>query len=409
MASDRTTADSVLKEFYLDPARDILNSKVFLLSQVEHNSEDIEGRRAVLSINTGRNQGVGARAEGGTLPTAGNQAFSEERVGLKYNYGRIQLSGPVMRSTKSQRGSFLRAIDAETKGVVRDLRNDVNRQLYGVSDGMIVTLGASGATNTGTVQNPTPTKMRQLQVNMAIDIGTSANPVATATNRVITSVNATAGSFVFNGAAVAITAADRVTRFGSGGTGVAQKELTGLQTQVAASGTLWNVDPTLAPDWASYVDANAGVNRPVAEAMFTKAEMEVNIRSGETPKLWVTSDGVLRAVSALLTSLKRFPGTVKLEGGFRGIDVSSPTQGEGGENDVGMVFEKDCPTNDAFLLTTKRLQWYMMSDWEFMEEDGALFSRVPNTDAYEATLFCYSELATDGRNAHARVTDLTPA
>jgi hypothetical protein len=74
-----------------------------------------------------------------------------------------------------------------------------------------------------------------------------------------------------------------------------------------------------------------------------------------------------------------------------------------------MVFEKDCPTNDAFLLTTKRLQWYMMSDWEFMEEDGALFSRVPNTDAYEATLFCYSELATDGRNAHARVTDLTPA
>jgi hypothetical protein len=74
-----------------------------------------------------------------------------------------------------------------------------------------------------------------------------------------------------------------------------------------------------------------------------------------------------------------------------------------------MVFDKDCQANTAWGVTTRRFQWYKMSDWEFMEEDGAVLSRVPNVDAYEGTLFLYSEFATDGRNAHAKIADLTEA
>jgi hypothetical protein len=139
----RSTADAVLKEFYLPGIRSILNNELFLLSQVETNSEDIEGRRAVLAINTGRNQGIGARAEMGTLPDAGHQTYNEERISLKYNYGRIQLSGPVIRSMGSDRGSFTRAIQSETQGVTRDLRNDVNRQLYAGGVGTIAVLSAA--------------------------------------------------------------------------------------------------------------------------------------------------------------------------------------------------------------------------------------------------------------------------
>lgn len=406
MALDRTNADAVLKDFYLDPARNILNSTVFLLSQVEANEEDIEGRHAVLAINTGRNQGVGARKERENLPTAGQQGWSEARVPLKYQYGRIELSGPVMRSTRSDRGSFVRAIDSEVKGVVRDLRNDINRQLYGLSNGTIVTVAAGSGINTLTVENPTPTKMRQLQVGMTVDIGTPANPTVRASARVITAVNAAAGTFTISGAAISPSAGDMVSRTGSGGTGNDQRELTGLQTQVAASGTLWGIDSANVPDWSSYVDHNNGTPRPVAEAMFTQAQMEVNIRSGEEATLWVTSDGVLRNTAALITSLKRFPNSVALKGGFSGIDMTVPTQGNGGPNQVVMAYDKDCPSPDAFLLTPSRLQWYRMSDWEFMEEDGSMWSRVPNQDAYEATLFAYVELATDGRNAHARITDL---
>ncbi|HEV7535239.1 MAG TPA: hypothetical protein VGP90_06365, partial [Acidimicrobiia bacterium] len=167
MALTRTTADSVLKEFYLPGIRKILNNTVFLLTQIESNSEDIEGRRAVLSINTGRNAGVGARNEGETLPAAGQQGYAEERIWLKYNYGRIQLTGPVIRSMGSDKGSFTRALQSETEGVTRDLRKDVNRQLFGTSDGKIAQ-AASAAGQVITLTTPTPTQLRQMQVGMVI-------------------------------------------------------------------------------------------------------------------------------------------------------------------------------------------------------------------------------------------------
>jgi hypothetical protein len=407
MSQTRTTADEVLKEFYLPGMRNTLNSTVFLLSQIETNSEDIEGRRAVLAVNTGRNQGIGARAESGTLPTAGRQSYSEQRISLKYNYGRIQISGPLIRSMGSDRGSFTRAVTSETDGVVRDLRNDVNRQLYSDGTGMICTLAAAAAGNTATLQSATATQLRQLQVGMYIDIGTAANPTATASNRQITSINTTAGTFVFDGAAVAITVNDRVTRTGSGGTGSDQKELTGLRAQVDSANSLWNIDPASVPAWVSYVDDNGGVNRAVAENLFIRAQNEVNIASGEDIDLWITSDGVHRGVAALLTSLKRFPTTNELKGGYTGLDMSSVGQGNSGGKTVSMVWEKDCDANTAYGLSTRKFQWYRMSDWEFMEEDGAVLNRVPNTDAYEATLFVYAEMATDARHAHAKIEDLT--
>lgn len=407
MSQTRTTADAVLKDFYLPAVRNVLNSEVFLLSQLEMNSEDVEGRAAVLSINTGRNHGVGARAELGTLPAAGRQGYSEQRVNLKYNYGSIKISGPLMRSMGTDQGSFTRPLQSETTGVIRDLKNDVNRQVYGDGSGKIVPI--SGA-NTGAVvpiANATNTQIRQLEEGMVIEIGTLAEAAAgTATAAVIASVQVAAKTVTLT-ATVTTAASDFIFRAGSGGSGADQKELTGLSAIVDSTGELFNIDPATVSKWASYEDANGGSNRAVAETMFTKAAMEVNIRSGESIDLWVTTDGVHRGVANLLTSLKQFPSTNQLKSGYTGLDMGSVSQGNSGSQEVTLTYDKDCTGNTAYGLTTKRLQQYRMSDWEFMEEDGSVLSRVSGQDAYEATLFCYHEIATDARNAHAKIADLT--
>jgi hypothetical protein len=73
-----------------------------------------------------------------------------------------------------------------------------------------------------------------------------------------------------------------------------------------------------------------------------------------------------------------------------------------------MFYDKDMTeVGVAYGLTTRRFQTYEMSDWEFMQEDGAILNRVPNTDAYEGTLFKYHEMATNGRNAHAKISGIT--
>lgn len=397
-----TTADSALKEDYMPAIREQINNAVMLLQQVEKNTTDIEGRRAVLSLHVKRSSGVGARVEGGTLPTAGNQGYAEERVPVKYNYGRIQLSGPVIRAMKSDRGSFTRAVQSESQGIANDLKRDVNRQLWGTTDGKIATCGTTSSSVTVVLATTTTAvQMRQLEVGMIVDIGTVAAPTTEATARTITAVDTANKTITVSGATFSTSGTDFVFRTGLNGTGSTQGvELTGLQTIVAASGSLFNVDPTTNPVWASQVDSNSGTLRSISESLVAKTMHNTEISGGVPLNLFVSSDGVHRSYANLLTALKRFTNTVEVKGGFKGLDITA------GGGSVPLVWDRDCPSNKLFGLNTDHLFEYQTSDWEFMQEDGAVLFRVSGADAYEATLFKYHELTTDKRNAHALISDI---
>lgn len=400
MALNLTTADAALKEDYQTSIREQVNQKFMFLEQIEKNSDDIEGRRAILSLHVTRNSGVGARAEGGTLPTAGEQGYTEERVPLRYNYGRIKLSGPVIAAMKSDKGSFTRAVDSESKGVVKDLRRDVNRQLFGTSNGVIATCGTTVASVTVQLLAATSlVQMRQFEVGMIVDIGTVASPSTVASARTITAVDRTNKTITVSGATLSTTSGTHfVFRTGSGGDGPAQKELTGLQTTVAASGTVFNVNPATVPSWVSYVAASVG---SISDVKFESMIDNVSIEGGEVPNLIITTDGVRRAYSATLTSQKRFADSLELKGGFKALSVSA-----GGEP-VALTWDRDCPAQTAFVVNTSHFMQFQMSDWNFADDDGAVLSRVSGEDAFEAYLRKYHELATDKRNAHGIMTGIT--
>lgn len=396
-----TNADAALKEDYQPAMREQLNNKFMLLAQIEKNTKDVEGRRAILSLHTKRNSGVGARREGGPLPTAGSQGYTEERVPLRYNYGRIQINGPVIRAMKSDNGSFVRAVESETKGVVTDLKRDVNRQLFGTSNGVIAT-GASSAGQVITLAAATTeVQLRQIEVGMVIDVGTVANPVLKAAAVEVSAVNTAAKTVTVIGTLGAVAGTDFIFRSGAGGSGANQQELTGLQSIVAATGTLFNVDPTVTPVWASTVSSNGGTPRNATENVFAKALQQADIAGSPGVDLFVTSDGVHRGYNAQLASMKRIVNTLDLKGGYKGLAISAGSDGE-----VPLTWDRDAPNGLAFGLSSAHLFQHEASDWEFMDEDGAVLSRVSGVDAYEATLFKYHELTTDQRNAHILVSDL---
>lgn len=402
MALTLATADAALKEDYQPAIREQLNQSVMFLQQIEENTKDVVGRRALLSLHVGRNSGVGARAEGGTLPAAGNQAYAEERVPLRYNYGRINLSGPVIRAMRNDEGAFVRALDSETKGMVNDLRRDVNRQLFGTSDGVIVVVGAGSTTTVVTfATTATAVQKRQIEVGMHVDIGTASPFTSIGTDRTVTAVSAT--TFTVTPAfAGAPAAADSVVRQGSGGSGAAQVELTGLQSIVASSGTLFNVNPTTFPSWVSHVNTSASA-RSVSETLLASLMHNTAIQGGEDLDLFITSDGVHRAFAAQLEAQKRFPNTLELKGGYRSLAVNA------GGGEVGLIWDRDAPSNLVYGLNTNHLFQHSMSDWEWMQEDGAVLSRVTGTDAYEAVLFKYHELTSDKRNAFSKADNIIEA
>jgi hypothetical protein len=414
MSLDFTAASAALKEDYQPAIREQVNNQIMLLNQIETNTDDVEGEEAVLSLHTGRNSGVGARAEGGTLPTAGSQAYTKARIPVKFNYGRIKVSGPIIEGMKSNRGSFTRAVDSEAKGIVTDLKRDVNRQCYTPSNGVIATVVS---VSTNTITFGTEAEVRRLEVGNLYDFY-DGDFAADDTNVTLESVNISAKTATFDGLS-GVDAGDWVVNAGvtMGGAAVTSKatedatrEIHGLE-DIITNGTgtgatdglahpwLHGIDGTATSRWQSY---ESDVSAAPTDSVFEEALNEVELASGEQAGLVITSHKAARAYAATLKAQKRFSNSVELKGGFSAITVQTAGQGE-----VPLWAERDCLDDVAFLVNTECITHWVMSDWSFMDRDGSVLSRVANEDAYEATLYKYHEIGTDARNRHGVLTGLT--
>jgi hypothetical protein len=395
---DLTAASAALKDVYLPVVRDQLNRSNWLLSQIEKNTEDFEGNRAVLSLHVGRNPGIGFRADGADLPTAGKQARTTSYIDMRYSYGRIEVTGPTIKTMKSNKGSFVRAVESEMKGVVNDLKRDWSRVLFGFGDGRIMQLGTTTASTTVVAATSADrAAFRVLEEGAVIDIGTVASPATVASARTVLSVDADAGTFVISGAAVTTSASHFVFRSGSGGADI---EAVGLRQIVSdADDNFQGVDTGVYPLWkAAAVEDAAGAT--LTDTLLEEVLDEVDIESGEMPDIIVTTHGVLRNYAASLKDNKRFTNTVELKGGFKAVSIDTPA------GSMNVMRDRDVPDGYAFVLNTSHLSLFVLSDWEWMDDDGAVLSRVSNKDAYEATFYKYANLGTDQRNAHALIFNL---
>lgn len=402
-----TLADSMLKDVYGPSMREQINNNFDFLNSVSRNTEDFEGRQAVLSLHMGRSAAVGAIAETGNFPAAGYQRSATQKIDVMQQSGRIELSVKVIKSMASDEGSFVRAVENEQRRIVQDAKFDVSRQVFGTSDGVIASAASEAANVITLAAATTTTQMRQFYKNMRIDLGTVANPTLKGSALVITAVDVANRTLTVTGtiSGAAVTTTDRVFRAGAGGDSTGpngQLELTGLQTIVNNSGTLHNVNPTNDPEWVSEIDENSGTNRAATDNIFEKMMDNIFVVGGEDPDWIQTSFGVQRNYAAQLKSQKRFdsPPTT-LAGGFTAPSVSTP------RGTIAFTVDRFNPENTAFVLNSMHLIEFLMDDWDFMDDDGAVLSRVSNTPAYEAAFLKFHELATDKRNAHGRIDDLT--
>jgi hypothetical protein len=400
-----TEAAGVLKEFYTGVIREQLNNKTVLSAQLKRGADniDVASQEAVFPIHVQRNSGIGMVADGGSLRSPGNQKSTKARVPLRTHTGRVRFTMQTLKAMRSDKGAFERAATSETKRIVNDLRSDRNRQLFGTSDGVIASTGVTTSSTTVVLAAATTAvELRHLSVGMRIDIGAVASPTAVASDREITAVNVAAKTITISGAAVTTATTDRVFRAGNGGAtgGVGQVELTGLRTIVSDTGTLHSVNPTTFPVWKATVSANGGTNRSITENLLEAQMDAVSIDSDSEIDIVVTSHGVMRAYSTLLTTLKRFPGTNDLKGGFKGLDITA------GGKTATMVKDKDSPLNTAFGLSLDALEINEWCDWEWME-DPDMFRQTPDKLELEATIYKIEDLGTGQRNAHFKLADLT--
>ena len=402
------TLTSVTKEVYEGKLRNQFNDEVVLLKRIQRNgggstiTNTVGGKYVTFPIHVYRNSGIGARREGENLPVAGNQGTAPVQVRLKYQYGSVQLTGQSLRLVDKDFQAFISALDMEMEGLKNDLAKDLNRQIYGNGTGAIGTVSTVGANTTATVTSG----IQNFQVQEVVDVYVPATLLADGAPKsvgvTITAVDAAAGTITVS-PSVTWAAGDVVVRTGS-----ANREWTGLAAIVNNSGTLYNVDPNTYPIWKSVVDNGTppGTNRPLSESAMIRNVHAVRTNGGKTTLL-LSSLGVQRAYWNLLVQARRFSNTKEFTGGYTGL-VFTTDAGE-----VPMVADIDCPYNRIYGLSEPNIRLYRDADWEWMDYDGSMWDRVPGSvagtikDAYGATMFQYSELGTDRRNAHFVMNDIT--
>jgi len=406
MAATLTSIESYMKEVYVGRIREQLNDEIVALKRITRSgsgvTSEVGGKYVTFPIHTRRNSGIGSRFENEALPTPGQQGHAAARVGLKYAYGGMQLTGQAIALSDTDAKAFAKALDNEVEGLKNDLKKDMNRQIYGSGNGAIGT--ATGANTSAVVP---VTDARLFQVGMVVD--TQTGNTVDNTGLIVASVDLTAGSNTVTFTTTPGTATannDIIVRKGSGVSAAGNRELTGLAAIIAASGTLYNVDPTAEPEWKATVNANGGTPRALSEALMIRMADDIRVKGGTT-SLILQSLGVRRAYFNLLSQLRQTVNTQEFTGGFSGLAFTTD------RGEIPVVADPDAPLNKQWFVNEDAITYYRDEDWHFLDRDGSMWKQVRDSngdyDAYYARMVEYHELGTDRRNTHGLISDITEA
>ena len=143
-----SSLQDLLKNRYLPPIRDQLENKRPWSKRLRRDYESVSGLNVVMSLHTGRNEGIGARPDNGALPEAGHQTYKQMQFPVKYNYARIRVTGPLIAMSRNNAGAFARALTTEIQGAVRDLERDLEIQRLGKGNGQRAVCTTTAASTT---------------------------------------------------------------------------------------------------------------------------------------------------------------------------------------------------------------------------------------------------------------------
>ena len=425
MAATRTTLSDILKDFYLGPIQDQLNEEVLALDLMEKATVDWSGKQVIIPVHVGRNSGVGFKAESVALPTAGRQDFERLVVEASFLYGRFQISGPAIASAKTGgKNSFIGYVDAEMTKLVSDVRNQANQTVFsgGTTVGFLNekknTAGAPAAGSawdfSGDIDKLEATRaalaalgaprlmgVRVIRADTyaTVDSIRVQAPAASGVGSIAAGqimLDALDTSAVPNGTACVVVLIDDPVAGGA-----ASDEITALAdepTGIFANlgfNTLFGVDRTDAGGDAEALqsvlhspdDAVADNRTDVSLGALQRLLDGISIASDEVPNLFLVHPSFRQEYAQILMGTsagnltKEVSNVGKADGGFSSLSY----------NNIAMRVSRHAPKGAVVALSTATWKLCELESGGFADLDGAILSRVSNTDAFEGFYRWYYE------------------
>lgn len=441
----------VLKTFYLPAIQEQLNNGTPLANMLETNETDVSGKNATINLHYGRNSGTGARADGGALPDAGYQKHQTCVVPMKYQYGRVTFSGPTIAATRDQKGAYANVVDNEIQGITKDLMMEVNRQLWGCGYGILGRWRTTGGATSYTLQRMYRGNtaggdgfgstfgakyMKPNGNNSAVPVVLTASGTITATTVDATdiavsavtetpasgydtitctdpSVTEAAGTYyVRPGSAPSLTSASTLCRYEMMGLrgivtdqdidDIALFDGTSTAGLAAVTDSLQSLAVGTYTWWKAITDVHSagryGGQRALTFKLMDKMFDKVEENAGKDygPDVVLTTRAIRREYKELCEADRRHVNTMTLDGGWKALEY----------NGIPLMVDDDAIDGEIYFLTMRDLGIYRMSDYQWMDKDGSILSRISGYDAYEAVLYRYAELGCKRRNSQGVLCDI---
>jgi len=374
-----------LKTHYLPGLKYQLDEKSGpFYSAIEKTTQGVVGKDIQLVMRYGRQGGVGARpTDTSDLPTPNSRKNKVAKWETKNLFARIQISDKTIKASASNAGAFANLLEAELSDCLTDAKDNFARQLFQKGDGVMATCEAASSATAIPVSST-----RFFYEGQLIDV-LASDGTERAILREVLIVDREANKIVISGAGVTTTKGDIITISGS-----YSSELTGLDKIMEKDTTIYGIDRSK-NKWLN--PTIRAIDDEISELKIQEAMDNCETIGGEQTNFILTTHGVKRAYQYLMQAQKRTVNTMDLKGGYKAMSY----------NDIPLVADKYQAKGTMDLLNTSNFKLYRMGEWDWLNKDGAVLSRMTNKAAYEASLVQYGDVACDKLVNQARLTGIT--
>lgn len=377
-----------LKNFYQGPMIDDLNEDLVLHKFCESKKDGWNGYQVVRPLRVQRNQGIGATSDGGNLPKIGRQGTVQATFQSAFNYLRFGVTGPMIKASSSDVGSFVRAAAYELEMGYKDLKNDVNRQLGWDGGGELATVNSNVVGSNVMViagRESTAPALQFVDVNLTFDIYTSSGTLvasAITVNSISSGTPNSATATLVLDQNVTCSSTDVLVRTGS-----FNNEIKGLFFALdGATSSIYGVDRST---YMAYQGNVTSLSSGQLTLNAMQGAWNQGLRRGNVGKYEaILCDYTTQQYyQKLLTPDKRYVNSQSADGGFGASKGKTNLEFNG----VPLMVDKDFPTKLAFL-PAGPLKNYVLAELEFADETGSMMIAQTGADAFEVRVRYFTQL-----------------
>ena len=386
--------NALFKIKYEKLSENVYNSANVLLGRVKK-SYNFTGKQLIIAIPQSFAGGVGS----GNLPSANKALYSDAKITAKKMYAVVEVDRETIKASLSDEGAFVRATKEVVKKGVESFMRNLSRALFNDGSGKLGDIDSTSAAGGSATLKISDASFKEsnFEERDLVDIeekDAGNNLSMKATQLEILAVDETAKTITLSATVTPTAGSDLVAVYMQKSKGNDPDGLKGVLQQSnreQIDGVNASFDIKHGRRWEAVVEPAA--QAAISTDMLNKVMLKIKKKSGKTPNLIVCSFKQYEKILNLLEDQKRY--TVQTRAGLKsksGADISfSGVEFMSVDGPVGIFPERFVEDDTIYLLNDSHIHLYHRPDFGWFDDDGTVFLRKADSDAYEARYGGYLE------------------